>query len=235
MWLVEVAELDAFRRTDVARIKQFLSLRADRYRAAYGRTVKEAPRRCVFFGTCNVYDFLQDETGNRRFWPINVGKNPAKYNIFRELTEDVIGQLWAEAVVKFKSDEELYLAGDALAISETAQESHREMLVQEGIIRDFVSKPVPVGWASWDITRRREYWAGLVLGEVETAPRDRIFAGEIWCELYGRNIADATKTISREINAVLSRLDGWHHCESSIQFGVYGKQRGFVRDGIFVL
>lgn len=33
VWLVEIGELDAFRRTDVARIKQFLSLRADRYRA----------------------------------------------------------------------------------------------------------------------------------------------------------------------------------------------------------
>ena len=30
VWLVEVSELDAFRKTDVARIKQFLSLRADR-------------------------------------------------------------------------------------------------------------------------------------------------------------------------------------------------------------
>lgn len=34
VWIVEVGELDAFRRTDVARIKQFLSLRADRFRAA---------------------------------------------------------------------------------------------------------------------------------------------------------------------------------------------------------
>ena len=53
VWIVEVAELDAFRRTDVARIKQFLSLRSDRYRAAYGRNMKEQPRTCVFFGTCN--------------------------------------------------------------------------------------------------------------------------------------------------------------------------------------
>ena len=41
VWLVEVAELNAFRKTDVSRIKQFLSLRYDRYRAAYGRNVKE--------------------------------------------------------------------------------------------------------------------------------------------------------------------------------------------------
>lgn len=69
VWLVEVSELDAFRKTDVARIKQFLSLRADRYRAAYGRHVSELPRQCVFFGSTNTTDFLQDTTGNRRFWP----------------------------------------------------------------------------------------------------------------------------------------------------------------------
>jgi len=147
----------------------------------------------------------------------------------------VIGQLWAEAMVRLKDDEPLYLTGDALDISVRAQESHREVTVQEGLIRDFVAKPVPVGWQTWDLTRRREYWSGLLTGEIETAPRDRVFAGEIWCELYGRQIADATKGISREINAVLTRIEGWHRSESSVQFGVYGKQRGFVRDNIFVL
>lgn len=43
----------AFRRTDVARIKQFLSLREDRFRAAYGCHVKEMPR---FWGTTNSGD-----------------------------------------------------------------------------------------------------------------------------------------------------------------------------------
>ena len=32
VWLVEIGELDAFRKTDVACIKQFLSLRSDRFR-----------------------------------------------------------------------------------------------------------------------------------------------------------------------------------------------------------
>ncbi len=90
VWLVEVAELDAFRRTDVARIKQFLSLRADRYRAAYGRNVKELPRCCVFFGTCNQMDFLQDTTGNRRFWPVDVGERPYTKTVWRDLTDEVV-------------------------------------------------------------------------------------------------------------------------------------------------
>lgn len=36
-WIVEVAELDAFRHAEVARIKQFLTVKEDKYRKAYGR------------------------------------------------------------------------------------------------------------------------------------------------------------------------------------------------------
>ena len=67
VWLVEVSELDAFRKTDTARIKQFLSLRYDRFRAAYGRHIKDIPRCCVFFATTNTSEFLQDRTGSAVF------------------------------------------------------------------------------------------------------------------------------------------------------------------------
>ena len=113
VWLVEVAELDAFRRTDVARIKQFLSLRADRYRAAYGRNVKELPRCCVFFGTCNQMDFLQDTTGNRRFWPVDVGEQPHSKTVWDDLTPEVIDQIWAEAKARWQMGEATYLTGEA--------------------------------------------------------------------------------------------------------------------------
>ena len=59
--LVEVSELVAFRKTDTARIKQFLSLRYDRFCAAYGRHVKDIPRCCVFFGTTNTSEFCRIE------------------------------------------------------------------------------------------------------------------------------------------------------------------------------
>ncbi len=75
VWLVEIGELDAFRKSDKSRIKQFLSQRSDRFRAAYGRYVQEVPRRFVFFGTTNRDEFLRDTTGNRRFWAVDVGVN----------------------------------------------------------------------------------------------------------------------------------------------------------------
>lgn len=71
-WLIEFAELDAFGKADAARIKAFVSSSRDRYRPPYERVDIEAPRGCVFAGTVNRNGrgYLQDETGNRRFWPI---------------------------------------------------------------------------------------------------------------------------------------------------------------------
>ncbi len=230
VWLVEVAELDAFRRSDVACIKQFLSLRADRYRAAYGRHVKELPRCCVFFGTCNQTDFLQDTTGNRRFWPVDVGIVPRQKSVFDDLTDDVIAQVWAEAKMRWQMGELLYLTGSVEAAAIERQEAHREVNVQEGLIEEFANRQVPNDWFKWTLDQRRTYWSGGVKGDGYTlGERDRICAAEVWCELYNKNIGDMRKSDAREINAVLANLSGWERAHT--RFGVsYGaKQRGFVR------
>lgn len=233
VWLVEVSELDAFRKTDVSRIKQFLSLRADRYRAAYGRHVKELPRCCVFFGTTNTSEFLQDTTGNRRFWPVDVGEQPHTKTVWKDLTDDVIRQLWAEAKARWQSGEPLYLTGEVETQARAKQEEHREVSVREGLIESFVEKRVPVDWQKWPIDRRRDFWCGATRtpdGQaLELVNRDRISAVEVWCELFNGSVKDMKPADTREINAILARLDGWRRSETVIRVGPYSVQRGFVR------
>lgn len=227
VWLVEVAELDAFRRTDVARIKQFLSLRADRYRAAYGRNVKELPRCCAFFGTCNQMDFLQDMTGNRRFWPVDVGMQPATKTVWKHLTDDVIDQIWAEAKGRWQTGEQLYLTGEIEKQAQEMQEQHREASPKEGIIADFVAREIPTDWQKWPIDRRRDWWAQATHGDVQTMKRDRITAIEIWCELFNGNQKDVKQTDTREINGVLAKMPNLTRTKSAFRCGPYGTQRGF--------
>ena len=230
VWWVEVAELDAFRRTDVARIKQFLSLRYDRYRAAYGRNVRELPRCCAFFGTCNQMDFLQDMTGNRRFWPVDVGVQPARQSVWEDLTEAEVAQIWAEAKERWEAGERLYLTGEIERQAQEKQEQHREASPKEGLIADFLTREIPRDWQNWPVDRRRDWWANATQGNVETVKRSRITAIEIWCELYNGNQKDFRQTDTREINNILAKLPGVSRANSSFRCGPYGKQRGFLVD-----
>lgn len=230
VWIVEVAELDAFRRTEVSRIKQFLSLRVDRYRAAYGRNMKEQPRRCVFFGTCNQVDFLTDTSGNRRFWPVDVGVKMHKYNIWKDLTPEVISQIWAEAKVRWQMGEQLYLAGPIEEAAKSRQESHRDASAQEGIIEDFLAKDVPEDWLQWDLNQRRDYWAANVRGNYKLIPRQRVSVIEIWCELYNKNKIDLKPNDKKEIGACIAGLKEWIRSNDTFYGGKpYGTQRGFSR------
>ena len=231
-WLVENAELDAFRRTDIARIKQFLSLRADRFRAAYGRHVKELPRCCVFFGTTNTSDYLQDRTGNRRFWPVDVGVIPITKKVWSDLPGE-IDQLWAEAVVRWRTGEPLFLEGELEDTARQKQEEHREASTREGIIMDFLDRQVPEDWQSWPLDRRRMFWSGAVQGEVKLVDRDRVCALEVWCEALDGKQKDIRYSDTAEINGIIEACAEWKKSAGSLRFGYCGKQRGFLhRRGI---
>lgn len=228
VWLVEISELDAFRQTDVSRIKQFLSLRADRFRAAYGRHVKDLPRCCVFFGTTNTAAFLRDRTGNRRFWPVDVGVQTRIKTVWEYLDSEV-DQIWAEAVMRWRLGESLFLTGEIENAAKAEQESHREVSSKEGIIIDFVDKPVPEDWQKWALDKRRMFLNGTVEGSVTLVPRDRICALEIWCEAFGGSPKDFRYSESAEINDILRSLPGWEKTPNGLRFGYCGYQRGFVR------
>jgi predicted P-loop ATPase len=108
-WIVEIAELDAISRADAAKVKAFLTRRVDKFRAPYGRHVQEHARSCVFAGSVNHSDYLKDETGGRRFWPIAC--NRIDRNALARDTE----QLWAEAVVRYRSGVHTYIEDVAVA------------------------------------------------------------------------------------------------------------------------
>ena len=227
VWLVEIAELQAFRTSDINRIKQFVSLQADRFRAAYGRHVKEMPRCCVFFGTTNSRDYLQDRTGNRRFWPIDAGILSPSKSVFRDLDEE-LDQIWAEAVVYWRLGEPLYLTGELAAAAAEEQEGHRESTPREGIIADFLEREIPEDWSAWPLDRRRMYWSGGVTGEIKLAARDRVCAIEIWCEAFGGNPKDMRYQDAREINDIMTGMAGWARSKKAVRCGPYGPQKGFV-------
>ena len=117
-WGIEIAELAAMRRGEIERVKAFVARRVDRFRPSYGRRVIEVPRQSVFFGTTNTDNYLKDETGGRRFWPVVCGT--INLGAIRRDKD----QLWAEAVHLYRAGAEWWLT-DKLDIAAAAE-------VQEG-------------------------------------------------------------------------------------------------------
>lgn len=109
-WVVELGELDStFRKADVAQLKAFITRKLDTLRRPYARKDSAFPRRTVFAGTVNDYQFLHDPTGNRRFWPIDV------HSITRDTTINY-QQLWAEVKSWYDVGDRWYLSAAELAL-----------------------------------------------------------------------------------------------------------------------
>lgn len=79
-WIIELAELKSLARTagGADSVKRFLTATQDKLRLPYERRTDVFLRQCVFCGTTNKSDFLQDETGNRRFLVVQTGINNPK-------------------------------------------------------------------------------------------------------------------------------------------------------------
>lgn len=71
-WIVELGEIETTLRSDLERLKSFITAESDEYRLPYARADSKTARRTSFVGTCNSERFLIDPTGSRRFWTIHV-------------------------------------------------------------------------------------------------------------------------------------------------------------------
>ena len=229
-WLVELQELNGLNKSEENAVKQFLSKTGDIYREPYGRRTGHYPRRCVLFGTTNDYEFLRDKTGGRRFWPIDCAQQRPTKSVFRDLPDEVT-QIWAEALVRWREGEALYLDdAQTAALALQAQEAHTVSSAKEGIIREFLEREIPENWDRLDLEARRRFWEGA-LQPAGTAyrKRDRVCAIEVWCEALGGDMKFFKRADAIEINGVLSHLDGWERTDKSLRFGFYGVQKGFRR------
>jgi Virulence-associated protein E len=97
VWLGEFSELRGLKRAEISRIKQFITNTVDHYRPSYAREEVDLPRRCVFVASTNELTWINDPTGARRFFPVEVGRVDLEW--LRANRE----QLFAEAVALYKA------------------------------------------------------------------------------------------------------------------------------------
>lgn len=200
-WIIELAELKSLARTagGVESVKRFLTATQDKYRIPYERRADTFYRQCVFAGTTNKDDFLQDETGNRRFLIVQTGvKKPSK-SLFVPEIMDTIKLAWAEAVHIWKNEKpQLILPEAYMQEAKELQEANMADDGKRGIIQ--------------------EYLEG----------KTQVCAREIWEKALGENVSPRKYQIT-EINDIIAKVPGWKKLKSPRNFEGYGKQRGFQK------
>ena len=200
-WIIELAELKSLARTagGVESVKRFLTATQDKYRIPYERRADTFYRQCVFAGTTNKDDFLQDETGNRRFLIIHTGFTKTSKSLFTPEVMDDIKQAWAEAVHIWKNeDPELILPENCMQQAKELQEANMADDGKRGIILDYLEG------------------------------KTQVCAREIWFEALEESISPKSYQTS-EINSIIAKVPGWQRMKTPRKFPKYGSQRGFQK------
>ena len=233
VWIVELSELAAARKSEQEAQKQFLSAQWDRYRPAFGKNVVEYKRQCVFYATTNDSEPLRDNTGARRYWPIAcAGVNQGQHIGL----EEEVDQLWAEAVVRYKAGESLWLDDAMIAeAAQTAQEAYSERDEWFGIIQDYLDKLITPNWESKTPEERRAWIQGDSLetwDELDLVRREQVSSTEIRVECFGEDRAGVrgNDLNSRRIARIMGQMPGWKKQKTLRKVAGYGPQRWYARE-----
>lgn len=200
-WIIELAELKSLARTagGVDSVKRFLTAVQDKLRLPYERRADIFSRQCIFAGTTNKNDFLQDETGNRRFLIVQTGVHEPTKNLFDPEAMNDIKAAWAEAVHIYKTEKPKLLLPESCR--KQAEELQAESMSDDGkigIIQEYLSD------------------------------KHRTCAIEIWQKALGEQGRPA-KWQASEISNIVLGLPEWVRLPNPAKFGEYGSQRGFQR------
>ena len=157
--IAEIPELVGLSKKEIEQVKSMVTRTTDIARMAYDRSTSEFPRHFVFMGTTNAEQYLNDKTGNRRFWPVKVQKT-----IDQAALANDRDQLWAEAVYRESHDEDLFLTAHLEADATKAQKLRQLVDANEERLKELVSE-------KYGVVPKEEFFAALGLDGYRTSSR----------------------------------------------------------------
>jgi putative DNA primase/helicase len=129
-WICELGELDStFKRADISRLKAFLSKKTDTLRLPYDRATSQLGRRTSFGGSVNPEQFLSDNTGSRRFLPVQIISCDSLHNIDMQ-------QLWAQVWDMYIKGEQWWCSEELEEMLKTRHERHSETVPLNELIAE---------------------------------------------------------------------------------------------------
>lgn len=233
VWIMEMGELAALKKGDREAIKSYISKQEDTYRKAFARNVSVNKRQCIFVGTTNDKDFLDDNTGSRRFWVIDTDARKRTKAVWEGLDKEEVAQIWAEALELYRGGENImYLPPEIDDQAKAKQKEHSAYEVYEGICQKYVETPIPKDWSKMTVLDHQQYYNSsdefIAVGDKPKVQRQRVSAVEIWVEGMGKDESSINKMIARRINDSLDAL-GWVKDPTPQRPVGFGSQRGYRR------
>jgi len=198
-WIIEASELSGMSARNIDHLKSMLSREKDESRLAYGRTRESYPRQFIIIGTTNSHKYLQDETGNRRFWPIRL----QQFNIPGLKAER--DQLWAEAASREAQGESIRLDPGLYGQATVQQERRRIEDPWEITLRTQFGQPCPDEGCEYDpVKDRRHKRICKICGYIDTGGC-QVSVDAVYSAL-ALPVSHRTPAMSKRISAIMQGL-----------------------------
>jgi predicted P-loop ATPase len=232
-WVLEFTELSGMGRSDLNAMKEFISASSDKVRLTYARRSIELKRQCVIIGTTNKRRYLQDETGNRRFWMVHTEID----EIDTEGLEREIDQIWAEAVHMYREarvaqpcgELPLYLTNREVQVhARELQESRRvqtEIDAFVGMTESWLNTPTDLDRIDGVAAK----FDDLDGGPAPKVLRTTVCLPEIWKECLAKDMRNYKRSDAVALGRIMRRLKAWVGNEKAVRTKRYGVQKVWRR------
>jgi predicted P-loop ATPase len=231
--IYDIGELAGIHGEKGEQIKDYLSSSKDIFIKKYQNNNSEFVRRCVFFGTTNKPNFLQnDNYGNRRFIVFKTHKEQIKKRVFEDLQRDEVLQLWAEVYYYYKQGMSTLLSDDLQQASLSSQEQMQEVDVIAEIINEKIEQEVPAGFEYLPDEQKRNYYDNGIIYEntnidfSKMQKRDFFSAKDIYNDILSSKFRTYNSKVGSKINAVMRSNKNFQYVNTH-KGGLYW--RGFER------
>lgn len=209
-WIIELGEIDVYKSgTKKESLKAFQTAQTEKFRRPYDRGNRHWARTCVFVGTTNKAEFLDDPTGDRRYLVLPVGQKIDIPSI-----RSVRDHLWAQAVYLFESGERWWLQGAEKDLQDTSNAEYRCYDATEEYIKTWLDEKAP----SW-IDDRGDH------GPVGHSYTGGFTALDVASQALGKMLGDASNRDLQSIGITLRKLGYSKHRKSidGVQKNLYIK------------
>lgn len=214
VWIYEIAELVGLSKADMNKVKHFVSKQVDRARGAYQRWQADQPRSCIFVATTNETNYLRDTTGNRRFWPVEVGTIDLE-NVARDRD-----QLWAEAALAEATGEPLVIPPELWADAAEATQARME-------IDPWLDRIAPKLEAMQENGESADGKYALMTNE-RGEPEWRVSSDWLLTSVLAIPKVNQYASVAKNLAGVMRRL-GWEYNEKTMKIGKHAS-RGYRKE-----